>query len=280
MDFGPDADMNPLLPLHPPRHTHTHPLRLTRAVLIPMTAVSGCLIFAMFGATSPGALVAFAIQVVTGTVLATVYAPSAAQAYPSLQWITHAAAFGRVLRGLHYFGASAMVVLVLAHMARVFLTASYKYPRELGWLTGVALLGATFVMAFTGQLLRWDQDAIWSAVVAAEQAAEPGDVESAHVLAVDEDDLVADLEAGLVGRVAFRDVAHVDRAGLGLAAEDRADGADGGLPAARDQPDADRAEEPGDPGDPPRPPQKLWDTAHPRSVPQMPTREVRKLVRT
>ncbi|GJG89597.1 hypothetical protein tb265_47780 [Gemmatimonadetes bacterium T265] len=116
-------------------------------------------------------LVAFAIQVVTGTVLATVYAPSAAQAYPSLQWITHAAAFGRVLRGLHYFGASAMVVLVAAHMARVFLTASYKYPREIAWLTGVGLLFATLAMAFTGQLLRWDQDAIWSAVVAAEQAA-------------------------------------------------------------------------------------------------------------
>ncbi len=116
-------------------------------------------------------LVALAIQVVTGTVLATVYTPSTADAYPSLQWITHAAAFGRVLRGLHYFGASAMVVLVAAHMVRVFLTASYKYPRELGWLTGVALLFATLAMAFTGQLLRWDQDAIWSAVVAAEQAA-------------------------------------------------------------------------------------------------------------
>ena len=60
MDFGPDADMNPLLPLHTPRHTHTLAAH-ARAVLIPMTAVSGCLIFAMFGATSPGALVAFAI---------------------------------------------------------------------------------------------------------------------------------------------------------------------------------------------------------------------------
>ena len=116
-------------------------------------------------------LVAFLVQVATGVALATMYVPSTESAYQSLQFISQHAPFGRVLRGLHYFGASAMVVLIGAHMARVYLTGSYKFPREMNWLSGAALLLLTMVMAFTGQLLRWDQDGLWSAVIAAEQAA-------------------------------------------------------------------------------------------------------------
>jgi ubiquinol-cytochrome c reductase cytochrome b subunit len=116
-------------------------------------------------------LVAFLLQVATGTVLATLYVPSTSNAYQSLQLITHGAFFGRLLRGMHYFGASAMVILIGAHMARVFLTGSYKFPREWNWLSGAALLLLTLLMAFTGQLLRWDQDGVWSGVIAAEQAA-------------------------------------------------------------------------------------------------------------
>jgi ubiquinol-cytochrome c reductase cytochrome b subunit len=116
-------------------------------------------------------LVAFLLQVLTGTALATIYVPSTSDAYQSLQLITHGAFFGRMLRGMHYFGASAMVILIGAHMARVFLTGSYKFPREWNWLSGAALLFLTLLMAFTGQLLRWDQDGVWSGVIAAEQAA-------------------------------------------------------------------------------------------------------------
>ncbi len=114
-------------------------------------------------------MIVFFMQVFTGIALASAYVPSSGQAYQSLQFITHSH-FGHILRAIHDIGASAMIILIGLHAIRVYLMGSYKYPRQMNWLTGAALLLLTVLMAFTGQLLRWDQNGFWTAVVAAEQA--------------------------------------------------------------------------------------------------------------
>jgi ubiquinol-cytochrome c reductase cytochrome b subunit len=113
-------------------------------------------------------LVCFMMQVVTGIALATRFVASSGEAYQVLNYITYKAVLGSLLRGMHYFGASAMILLVGIHMIQVFLMGCYKYPREFNWITGVTLLFLTVAMGFTGQLLRWDQTAVWATVLAAE----------------------------------------------------------------------------------------------------------------
>jgi len=114
--------------------------------------------FYVFGSA---AFVLLILQVVTGCLLALVYVPSAGEAWNSLNVLNHQVALGWFLRGMHGWGSNFMVAVVLVHMMQVFLFGSYKYPRELTWTVGVFLLLMTLGMAFTGQILRFDQDAYW-----------------------------------------------------------------------------------------------------------------------
>src|SRR5258705_9292028 len=114
--------------------------------------------FYVFGSA---ALTIFILQVVTGILLAIVYVPSAAEAWNSLQTLNHDITLGWFIRALHGWGSNFMVAIVLVHMVQVFLFGAYKFPRELTWMVGVLLLLMTLGMAFTGQVLRFDQDAYW-----------------------------------------------------------------------------------------------------------------------
>lgn len=112
-------------------------------------------------------LLCFVIQVITGACLAFVYIPSTNEAFTSLQYLNHAQFWGWYLRALHYWGSNFMVALMTAHMIQVFLFGAYKYPRELTWISGIFLLLCTLAMAFTGQVMRFDQDAYWGLTIGA-----------------------------------------------------------------------------------------------------------------
>jgi len=107
------------------------------------------------------ALTIFGLQVVTGILLALIYVPSAGEAWNSLQHLNHQVTLGWFLRAMHGWGSNFMVAVVLIHMCQVFLFGAYKFPRQLTWIIGVFLLLMTLGMAFTGQVLRFDQDAYW-----------------------------------------------------------------------------------------------------------------------
>ena len=105
------------------------------------------------------------LQGVTGVFLTVYYVPHPDQAYDSINYIMNDVAFGWLIRGLHHWGATLMVVTVVLHMLRTFIYASYKYPREITWVTGVLLLLVTLGMGFTGYLLPWNQRAYWATTV-------------------------------------------------------------------------------------------------------------------
>src|SRR5262245_52868674 len=116
----------------------------------------------VFGSAS---LTMLMLQILTGIGLALVYVPAAGKAYDSLLFLDYEQPLGWFLRALHYYAGSGMVVLLLVHVAQVFLHGAYKYPRELTWLVGVVLFVLTMGMFFSGQILRWDPDAYWGLAV-------------------------------------------------------------------------------------------------------------------
>lgn len=110
-------------------------------------------------------LFVFVLQVISGILLTTCYAPSVGTAWQSVKYIQEEAPLGWFIRGMHHWGSSAMVILLLLHLVQVFVWGAYKRPRELTWMTGVLLLAATLGLAFTGYLLPWDEKAYWASKV-------------------------------------------------------------------------------------------------------------------
>jgi len=114
--------------------------------------------FYVFGSAT---LLCFMIQVMTGIMLALVYVPSGAEAYTTLEYLTFQQNLGWFLRGIHYWGSNFMVGIMILHMTQVYLFGAYKYPREITWLSGLVLMVLTLGLAFTGQVMRFDEDAYW-----------------------------------------------------------------------------------------------------------------------
>ena len=131
------------------------PIRETMEHPIPRDSASWYYVF------GSAAMTVFGLQLATGILLALIYVPSAGEAWNSLQILNHQISLGWFIRALHGWGSNFMLAIVLIHMVQVFLFGAYKFPRELTWILGVLLLLMTLGMAFTGQVLRFDQDAYW-----------------------------------------------------------------------------------------------------------------------
>jgi len=107
----------------------------------------------------------FLVLTFTGIVLSLYYVPSAGDAYNSIRFIDEKLPTGWLMRSLHVWSASGMVVAILIHMLRVFVTGSYKSPREFNWVVGMMLFVVTMAFGFSGYLLPWDQKAFWATTV-------------------------------------------------------------------------------------------------------------------
>jgi len=155
-----DVDRNKMLQIRSNVFLHLHPFKL------PKQAFKFRFTWCMGGIT----FFLFLIEVVTGLLLMFYYRPVTEYAYLDMKFLEFDVPFGILLRNLHRWGAHAMVATVMIHMLRVFLTASYKPPRELNWVVGVILLVLTLLLSFTGYLLPWDQLAYWAITVGTNMA--------------------------------------------------------------------------------------------------------------
>lgn len=139
---------------------HLHPAKIGRhALRVRFTWCMGGITFLLF-----------LVLTVTGVILMFYYRPVAEYAYSDMKYLEFDVPFGMIMRNMHRWAAHAMVLTVWMHMLRVFLTGSYKKPREFNWVIGVLLLKFTLLLSFTGYLLPWDQLAIWAVTVGTNMA--------------------------------------------------------------------------------------------------------------
>ena len=109
-------------------------------------------------------------ETITGLVLKLWYTPSPLVAFENMINIISNVPFGMMMRDLHRLGAEFMVMVVLLHMLRTFITGSYKKPRQFTWFTGGVLLLLTLFLSFSGYLLPWDQLSLWAVTIGASMA--------------------------------------------------------------------------------------------------------------
>jgi len=156
----PDNDANRALVMFSNVILHLHPVRVQRGALkIKFTWCLGGLTFFFF-----------ILLAITGVFLMFYYVPDTNRAYQNIQDLGTVIFFGDLFRSLHRWSAHSMVLFVWLHMTRVFLTGSYKPPREFNWVVGVILLSTTLVLSWTGYLLPWDQLALWAVTVGSKMA--------------------------------------------------------------------------------------------------------------
>ncbi|MBI4848217.1 MAG: cytochrome b N-terminal domain-containing protein [Nitrospirae bacterium] len=155
-----DETKNRMLQIRSNVFLHLHPFKMPRhAFKIRFTWCMGGVTFFLF-----------LIEVITGLLLMFYYRPVTEYAYLDMKFLEFDVPFGIILRNIHRWGAHAMVATVMVHMLRVFLTGSYKPPREFNWVVGVILLVLTLLLSFTGYLLPWDQLAFWAITVGSNMA--------------------------------------------------------------------------------------------------------------
>jgi len=107
-------------------------------------------------------LTCFIVQVATGFAMTFYYRPTVTEAFASVQYIMTEVNFGWLIRSVHRWSASMMVLNMILHVCRVYLTGGFKKPRELTWVTGVALASVTVSFGLTGYSLPWDQVGYWA----------------------------------------------------------------------------------------------------------------------
>ncbi len=105
------------------------------------------------------------LQGITGMLLTVYYVPSPDHAYDSIQYIMNEVTFGWLIRGMHHWGSTLLVIVVFIHMLKTYFLGTYKYPREMTWITGGVMLLGVLVMGFSGYLLPWNQKAYWASSV-------------------------------------------------------------------------------------------------------------------
>lgn len=150
-----DTDVNRVLQIKSNIFLHLHPSKIPdHAFRIRFTWCMGGITFFLF-----------IVEIVTGILLMFYYRPVTEYAYIDMKYLEFDVPFGIILRNIHRWAAHLMVITVMLHMLRVFLTGSYKPPREFNWVIGVVLLVSTLLLSFTGYLLPWDQLAYWAITV-------------------------------------------------------------------------------------------------------------------